>query len=62
MKLLRYGPAGREKPGLLDGEGKIRDLSGVITDLSGDALLPESLAKRVVAGSNFWRFSGSSEG
>ena len=45
MKLLRYGPSGQEKPGLLDGEGKIRDLSGVIGDVGGDALLPESLAK-----------------
>ena len=45
MKLLRYGPPGREKPGLLDANGTIRDLSGVISDLAGDALLPESLAK-----------------
>jgi 2-keto-4-pentenoate hydratase/2-oxohepta-3-ene-1,7-dioic acid hydratase in catechol pathway len=45
MKLLRYGAAGREKPGLLDANGTIRDLSGVIADVGGDALLPESLAK-----------------
>jgi 2-keto-4-pentenoate hydratase/2-oxohepta-3-ene-1,7-dioic acid hydratase in catechol pathway len=45
MKLLRYGPPGREKPGLLDANGTIRDLSGVIADIGGDALLPESLAK-----------------
>ncbi|HEU4483860.1 MAG TPA: fumarylacetoacetate hydrolase family protein [Povalibacter sp.] len=45
MKLLRYGPVGQEKPGLLDGTGKIRDLSKVIADVGGDALLPESLAK-----------------
>lgn len=45
MKLLRYGPPGREKPGLLDGDGKIRDLSGVIADVGGDVLLPESMAK-----------------
>ena len=45
MKLLRYGAPGREKPGLLDANGTIRDLSGVIPDLSGDALLAESLAK-----------------
>ena len=38
MKLLRYGPSGQEKPGLLDREGNIRDLSGVIPDLSGEAL------------------------
>ncbi|MDP5218066.1 ureidoglycolate lyase [Ruegeria sp. 2205SS24-7] len=38
MKLLRYGPDGSERPGLLDGDGNIRDLSGQITDLNGDAL------------------------
>jgi 2-keto-4-pentenoate hydratase/2-oxohepta-3-ene-1,7-dioic acid hydratase in catechol pathway len=43
MKLLRYGDAGREKPGLLDPDNSIRDLSAVITDLAGDVLLPESL-------------------
>jgi 2-keto-4-pentenoate hydratase/2-oxohepta-3-ene-1,7-dioic acid hydratase in catechol pathway len=45
MKLLRYGPAGNEKPGLVDSEGAIRDLSGVIRDVGGDALLPEGLAR-----------------
>ena len=45
MKLLRYGPAGQEKPGLLDSSGAIRDLSGVIADLRGDALSPAGLAK-----------------
>ncbi|HET7695698.1 MAG TPA: fumarylacetoacetate hydrolase family protein [Vicinamibacterales bacterium] len=45
MKLLRYGPAGAEKPGLLDGRGTIRDLSGQVPDLSGAALLPESIAR-----------------
>ena len=45
MRLLRHGDAGREKPGLLDHEGLIRDLSGVIPDVSGDTLLPESLAR-----------------
>lgn len=44
MKLLRYGAVGEEKPGLLH-EGKIHDLSGVIGDLAGAALHPESLAK-----------------
>jgi ureidoglycolate lyase len=43
MKLLRFGPAGRERPGLLDATGRLRDLSGVIPDLAGDALLPGSL-------------------
>jgi len=45
MKLLRYGPAGAEKPGMLDAGGTIRDLSGVISDLAGDALSPSGLAK-----------------
>ena len=45
MKLLRYGPAGSEKPGLLDGEGRIRDLSGKVEDIAGDVLLPEGLAR-----------------
>jgi len=38
MKLLRYGPQGLEKPGLLDTQGQLRDLSGHIADLSGDVL------------------------
>ena len=45
MKLLRYGPPGQEKPGLLDAEGRLRDLSGVIGDVGGEALLPGSLAR-----------------
>ncbi|OYT90345.1 MAG: ureidoglycolate lyase [Burkholderiales bacterium PBB3] len=45
MKLLRYGPAGQEKPGVLDAQGRVRDLSGHITDLAGSALLPEALAR-----------------
>jgi 2-keto-4-pentenoate hydratase/2-oxohepta-3-ene-1,7-dioic acid hydratase in catechol pathway len=45
MKLLRFGPPGREKPGILDAEGRIRDLSKIVPDLSGDALSPGSLAK-----------------
>ena len=44
MKLLRYGPVGEEKPGLLDSTGAIRDLSGVVPDIAGDVLLPDSLA------------------
>ncbi|MBL8688327.1 MAG: fumarylacetoacetate hydrolase family protein [Rhodospirillaceae bacterium] len=43
MKLLRYGPPGQEKPGLLDGSGRIRDLSGQIADLKGSALGPRGL-------------------
>jgi len=45
MKLLRYGPAGQEKPGVLDAHGRVRDLSGWVPDLAGDALLPDSLAR-----------------
>jgi len=43
MKLLRYGPAGQEKPGLLDRDGRIRDLSGAVRDIDGEALAPSSL-------------------
>ncbi len=43
MKLLRYGPAGRERTGLLDGDGKVRDLSQHVPDLSGEAVTPEAL-------------------
>jgi 2,4-diketo-3-deoxy-L-fuconate hydrolase len=38
MKLLRYGPLGQEKPGLLDADGKIRDLSGIVADIDGKVL------------------------
>jgi 2-keto-4-pentenoate hydratase/2-oxohepta-3-ene-1,7-dioic acid hydratase in catechol pathway len=43
--LLRYGPAGEEKPGLLDAEGTIRDLSAHVTDIDGAVLAPEKLAE-----------------
>lgn len=45
MKLLRYGQAGSEKPGLLDDDGSVRDLSDIIDDVAGSALAPEILAK-----------------
>jgi 2-keto-4-pentenoate hydratase/2-oxohepta-3-ene-1,7-dioic acid hydratase in catechol pathway len=45
MKLLRYGRPGQERPGLLDATGVIRDLSGVVADLAGDALLPASIER-----------------
>ncbi|WP_027283650.1 fumarylacetoacetate hydrolase family protein [Rubritepida flocculans] len=45
MKLLRYGPKGQEKPGLLDAAGTIRDLSGVVADINGETLAPGVLAK-----------------
>lgn len=38
MKLLRYGPEGAEKPGVLDADGRIRDLSGLIADIAGPAI------------------------
>ncbi len=44
MKLLRYGPRGQEKPGLLDADGRIRDLSGVVPDITPDQLWGEGLA------------------
>lgn len=45
MKLLRYGPPGQEKPGLLDASGAIRDLSTVVPDIAGATLSPSGLAK-----------------
>lgn len=44
MKLVRFGPAGREKPGIIDSEGKIRDLSRVVPDINGE-VLAGSMAK-----------------
>ena len=44
MKLVRFGPAGREKPGIVDTDGKIRDLSGVVPDIAGETLSPAGLA------------------
>jgi 2-keto-4-pentenoate hydratase/2-oxohepta-3-ene-1,7-dioic acid hydratase in catechol pathway len=45
MKLLRYGPQGAEKPGLLDGAGKIRDLSGLVGDIGGATLSDAGLER-----------------
>ncbi|PHY19961.1 fumarylacetoacetate hydrolase family protein [Caulobacter sp. BP25] len=45
MKLLRYGPNGQERPGLLDRQGQVRALSGVVNDIDGAALSPDGLAK-----------------
>lgn len=45
MKLLRYGESGSEKPGLLDSQGKIRDLSAMVGDIAGDVLCADGLAK-----------------
>lgn len=43
MKLLRFGASGQEKPGILDSQGRVRDLSGVIDDIAGDLLSDEAL-------------------
>lgn len=45
MKLLRYGPVGQEKPGLLDAQGRVRDLSSVVPDIADQVLLPASLER-----------------
>lgn len=45
MKLVRFGPQGKEKPGLIDADGKIRDISAVIPDLGGAFLTSKALAK-----------------
>ncbi len=45
MKFLRYGASGAEKPAIVDADGKIRDLSAHVSDLSGAALAPDALAK-----------------
>ena len=45
MKLVRYGAPGREKPGMLDAQGRIRDLSKIVPDIAGEALSPKGLAK-----------------
>ncbi|WP_455926070.1 ureidoglycolate lyase [Pseudomonas putida] len=45
MKLLRYGPKGQEKPGLLDDQGQLRDLSGHVQDIAGATLEAAGLAK-----------------
>ena len=45
MKLLRHGPAGAERPGLMHSDGTLRDLSGVVADIGGDVLSDAGLAK-----------------
>ncbi|WP_211461362.1 fumarylacetoacetate hydrolase family protein [Collimonas silvisoli] len=45
MKLLRYGQKGQEKPGILDAQGRVRDLSGVVADIAGHCLTPQALDK-----------------
>ncbi len=45
MKLVRYGKQGAEKPGLIDADGKVRDLSAVVSDIAGEVLGKESLSR-----------------
>lgn len=45
MKLLRFGPRGSEKPGIIDADGNVRDLSGVVPDIAGETLSNEKLAE-----------------
>ena len=45
MKLVRYGAEGREKPGLIDEDGRVRDLSAIVADIDGRALSPKMLAR-----------------
>lgn len=45
MKLLRFGTPGQEKPGILDSQGKVRDLSAIVSDVAGDVLSDEGLQK-----------------
>jgi 2-keto-4-pentenoate hydratase/2-oxohepta-3-ene-1,7-dioic acid hydratase in catechol pathway len=59
MKLVRYGRAGAEKPGLVDSEGVLRDLSRVLKDVTADALSPAGLKRlRAVTPSRLARVSG----
>ena len=52
MKLLRYGPAGQEKPGLLDNDGNIRSLADHISDINGSTISDETLATLRQLGTN----------
>lgn len=45
MKLLRYGPTGQERPGLLDADGRVRDLSALVDDIAGDVITPAGLER-----------------
>lgn len=45
MKLLRYGPSGQERPGLLDADGRVRDLSALVDDIAGDVITPAGLER-----------------
>ncbi|MBW8783158.1 MAG: fumarylacetoacetate hydrolase family protein [Novosphingobium sp.] len=45
MKLVRFGPSGAEKPGMIDAAGDVRDLSSVVPDIAGEVLAPDTLAR-----------------
>jgi len=45
MKLVRYGPKGKEKPGIIDAEGTLRSLAKIVNDIDGESLSPGGLAK-----------------
>ncbi|QDY70560.1 fumarylacetoacetate hydrolase family protein [Qingshengfaniella alkalisoli] len=45
MKLLRFGDAGAERPGFLDNDGNIRDLSGVVDDITGETISPDGIGR-----------------
>ncbi len=49
MKLLRFGPQGQEKPGIVDADGKVRDLSALVADIAGDVLSDAGLAQIAAA-------------
>ena len=52
MKLVRYGAPGAEKPGVIDADGKLRDLSDIVSDINGTTLSPAGLAKIAGASSS----------
>ena len=60
MKLVRFGDAGAEKPGLVDADGALRDLSGILKDIDGTALGDDSLARlRAIDASSLPKVSGT---
>lgn len=60
MKLVRFGDAGAEKPGLVDADGALRDLSGILKDIDGTALGDDSLARlRALDASSLPKVSGT---
>jgi len=60
VKLLRFGESGKERPGILHADGTIRDLSGIVPDIGGGTLLPDSIARlRSLDGNTLPKVSGS---